>query len=99
MSGHHACLVLRRLISEQFGFDPGRIHMLDASVQLCLENRFDPVVEYLAALKWDGTRRVDAWLITYLGAADTKLNRAIGRRALIMAALPKNNPAAVSSSG
>jgi predicted P-loop ATPase len=44
---------------------------------------FDPIVEYLDALKWDGTSRVDAWLITYLGAADTKLNRAIGRLTLI----------------
>ena len=57
--------------------------MLEACIQLCLENRFDPVVEYLDSLEWDGVSRIDEWLTTYLGAEDTELNRAIGRIALI----------------
>jgi predicted P-loop ATPase len=79
----HACLVLRKMIEEEYEFDPGRERIFDACVQLCLENRFDPVVEYLDALRWDGTERVDKWLTAYLGAADTELNRAIGRIALV----------------
>ena len=79
----HACLVLRRMIEEQYEFDPGREKMFDGAIQLCLEHRFDPIVEYLSRLRWDGFERVDKWLTTYLGAADTKLNRAIGRIALI----------------
>ena len=47
--------------------------------------RFHPVREYLGQLCWDGTARLDAWLITYLGAADTPLNRAFGARWLISA--------------
>ncbi len=54
-----------------------------ACVQLALENRFDPVVDYLNGLKWDGIGRIDAWLTTYCGAVDTELNRAIGRIALV----------------
>jgi predicted P-loop ATPase len=55
----------------------------DACLQLCLENRFDPVVRYLDKLEWDGVERVDEWLTTYLGAIDTPLNRAIGKIALV----------------
>ena len=79
----HACVYLRKMIDEQFGFDPGRNAMHDACVQLCLENRFDPIVDYLNSLEWDGIERIDEWLSTYLGAKDTDLNRAIGRIALI----------------
>jgi predicted P-loop ATPase len=61
----HACVVLRQMI-EEFGFDPGRQHIFDAVVQLCLLNRFDPIVEYLESIQWDGTKRVDTWLTRYL---------------------------------
>ena len=79
----HACLYLRKMIEEEYEFDPGREKMFDACVQLCLERRFDPVVAYLDGLHWDGVNRVDQWLTTYLGAADTELNRTIGRIALV----------------
>jgi hypothetical protein len=79
----HACLFLRRMIDEKYGFDPKATAMLEACIQLCLENRFDPVADYLDSLEWDGVARLDEWLSTYLGVEDTKLNRAIGRIALI----------------
>jgi hypothetical protein len=75
----HACLVLRRIIGDQFDFDPLRAHTFDAAVQLCLQNSFDPIGDYLDGLKWDGRKRVDTWMSDYLGAEDTELNRAISR--------------------
>jgi predicted P-loop ATPase len=50
---------------------------------LCEMTRFDPVLDYLTSLKWDGTQRLNRWLTTYLGADDTPLNRAFGRKFLI----------------
>jgi predicted P-loop ATPase len=79
----HACLVLRKMIEEQYDFDPGREKMFDACIQLCLENRLDPIIDYLEGLQWDGVERVNKWLTTYLGAADTPLNRAIGKIGLV----------------
>jgi Virulence-associated protein E-like domain/Bifunctional DNA primase/polymerase, N-terminal len=79
----NACLALRRIIRERFGFDPGRNHTFDAAVQLCLENAFDPIGDYLDALRWDGVKRIDVWLSKYLGADDTPLNREIGRLVLV----------------
>jgi predicted P-loop ATPase len=40
---------------------------------------FHPVSDYLDGLKWDGKPRLDRWLTTYFGAADTPLHRAFGR--------------------
>jgi hypothetical protein len=78
-----ACLMIRETIHKTFGFDPGKQCILDAVGQLSLRNQFDPICQYLDALKWDGVERLDTWPIKYLGAEDTKLNRAIGRLALI----------------
>jgi len=79
----HACLYLRKMIDQAFEFDPGREKMFDACVQLCLENQFDPVVDYINGLEWDGKKRINKWLTTYLGAHDTALNCAIGIIALV----------------
>ena len=49
-----------------------------------LENRFHPVRDYLFGLKWDGIKRVDCWLTTYLKAdGDEGYLREIGRMFLI----------------
>ena len=49
------------------------------------EHPFHPVRNYLEALNWDGTPRLDTWLATYLGVADSRYVRAIGSRFLISA--------------
>jgi predicted P-loop ATPase len=78
-------VVLRQIIIEKFDFDPGKDHTADAATALCLEQRFDPVLDYLNGLEWDGIERLDEWLSTYLGADNTEFNRAVGRRTLIAA--------------
>ena len=49
------------------------------------EHPFHPVRDYLNALNWDGTPRLDTWLTTYLGVEDSQYVRAIGSRFLISA--------------
>jgi predicted P-loop ATPase len=48
-------------------------------------NPFHPVREYLGALVWDRTSRLDTWLVTYFHAEDSAYIRAIGPRYLISA--------------
>ena len=76
---------LHGLIIDTFGFDPGKGHLMDAVHILCLQRSFHPIREYLSELEWDGAERVDTWLIDYLGAEDTALNRAIGKIVLVAA--------------
>ena len=78
---------MRQFVSEQFGFDPGAINLLDAIKTIAVEHCFDPVVELLdeAQRNWDNKPRLDNWVVTYLGCKDTELNRAIGRKTLVAA--------------
>jgi predicted P-loop ATPase len=55
---------------------------------------FHPVRDYFEALKWDGTPRLDTWLIAYLHADDTEYTRAVGPRWLISAAARIYQPGA-----
>jgi Virulence-associated protein E len=84
--------ILRVKIHKAYGFDSGMQNTYDALVQLCLENEFDPVLDYLNALQWDGVPRLDHWLATYMGANDTELNREFGRLALIAAGRRVRSP-------
>jgi predicted P-loop ATPase len=85
-------LVVRSKIHKAFRFDPGTGNTFDAIMQLCLDNKFDPILDYLDALTWDGTPRLDRWLVTYAGAEDTELNREFGRIALVAAARRARQP-------
>jgi predicted P-loop ATPase len=78
-------LLLREQVLLKWGFDPGKQFMEDALRLECLKNSFDPVREYLDALKWDGKPRIDRWLTTYCHADDTPLHRAYGRKWMVAA--------------
>lgn len=40
----------------------------------------NPLTDYLNALQWDGTRRLDTWLCAYAGVTDTPYTRIAGRK-------------------
>jgi Virulence-associated protein E len=71
---------LRERILRQWGFDPGKEHLFDAVRTECLDHMFDPVRDYLDGLRWDGTARIDRWLMRYCSAKDTPVIRAFGRK-------------------
>lgn len=48
-------------------------------------NSFNPVVDYINSLTWDGVPRLDTLFIDYLGADDTAYNRAVCRKAFTAA--------------
>jgi predicted P-loop ATPase len=90
----NACSILRTAIIAQSSFESSAA-MVEASVRrLCLDNSFDPVLNYLDDLRHDGKPRFDTWLTTYLGAADNAFNRAIGRKVLIAAVRRVRQPGA-----
>lgn len=82
----------RGAILARFGFDPKKENTSDALSSLCWENSFDPIKDYLNALKWDGRPRLNEWLTYYLGADSTALNREFGRKALIAAVRRARSP-------
>jgi hypothetical protein len=88
----HVAVMIRDLIRYRFGFDPNKTNVQDACEALCLAHRFDPVLDYLDGLQWDGQPRLDRWMTTYLGAADSELTRAIARLSLIGAVRRARRP-------
>jgi hypothetical protein len=85
-------LKLGEKILKAFRFEPGVRPTEEAIIQLAMRNAFDPVADYLNSLKWDGKPRLDRWLVTYLGAEDTELNRGFGRIALTAAVRRVRHP-------
>ena len=77
----------RSLINNTYRIDCGDANTLAAIKEIALDNAYDPVLDMLDECqgKWDGVKRLDTWVIDYLGCEDTPLNRAIGRLALIAA--------------
>ena len=53
---------------------------------------YHPVREYLDGLKWDGVPRIERWVIDYLGAEDTQINRVFSSRWMIGAVARIMNP-------
>jgi predicted P-loop ATPase len=87
-----SCRAMRDMIIRRFGFDPGIENVQQAAERACEMHRYDPVLDYLDSLRWDGKPRLDRWLTTHLGAEDTPLNQAIGRKMLIAAVRRGRHP-------
>lgn len=72
-------------IDRTFGFRPTKSYFYDVLTNAALANSFHPIFDYFATLEWDGTPRLDTWLIRYGGAKDTPYVRAISRLTLLAA--------------
>jgi predicted P-loop ATPase len=77
----------RSLINNTYRIDCGDPNTLAAIKEVAWDNAYDPVLDMLndCQSKWDGVKRIDTWVIDYLGCKDTPLNRAIGHLVLIAA--------------
>lgn len=49
------------------------------------KNRYNPIIDYLKSLKWDGQKRIERLFIDLLEADDTELNRAMTRKWMVAA--------------
>lgn len=67
------------LLQRQYGFTPSSALIHEAVAVLADSNRFHPVREWLAGLVWDGTPRLEHWLVDFLGAADGEYVRLISK--------------------
>jgi predicted P-loop ATPase len=80
------------LIERQFRFRATKDYFWTVVTDEARQNAFHPVRNYLAALKWDGVPRLDAWLTTYAGAKDSPYTRAVGRIMLVAAVRRVRHP-------
>jgi len=72
-------------IDQQEHFRPTKDLFFDVVKNLARADAYHPVRDYLAALTWDGTPRLDTWLIESARAEDTPYCRAVSALPLIAA--------------
>ena len=88
----NVALKVRQAVLLKFRFDPSINFTFDALKLMCLDRVFDPVLDYLDRLQWDGVSRLNSWLIDYCGANEIDLNKAIGRKMLVAAVRRVRSP-------
>lgn len=82
---------MRGYMEELLGFDNSS--KLDAAFSaFILDHSQNPVQEYLNALAWDNTPRLDTVFIDYLGADDSSYTRAVTRKAFTAAVARAMDP-------
>jgi predicted P-loop ATPase len=84
--------IIREWIMEQFGFEPKREDVSDVLYALATKNTFNPVVEYLGSLKWDGMPRIDKLFPLYFGSPDGDYEKAVGRKLMLAAVRRMRKP-------
>lgn len=72
-------------IDRRFGFRPAIDYYSIVIMSAARKNSFHPVRDYLNSLTWDGTPRVDTWLVDYAGAANTEYVRKVSGITLLAA--------------
>lgn len=70
---------------QRLGIEIGKAIVADAVFTVAKEKEYHPVRDYLQALKWDGTARLDGWLPSYLRTPDRPYERMVGPKWLISA--------------
>jgi Virulence-associated protein E/RepB DNA-primase from phage plasmid len=78
-----AMVDIRFAVDAACGFLPARDLLADATRFLAMRSRFHPVLRRLDSLAWDGTDRLETWLIRAAGAEDSEYVRAVSKLTLI----------------
>lgn len=86
--------IIREWVMLSFGFEPKREDLSDVLLALATKNTFNPVVDYLDGLTWDGVARIDRLFPSYFGAKDGEYERMVGRKFLIAAVRRMRRPGA-----
>lgn len=74
-----------RMMIEHAGYHPSDKDIRPAVLRACADNRYNPIADYLTGLEWDSARRIDRWMIDYLGSPDAPFVRSVSAKALIAA--------------
>lgn len=56
----------------------GKDMVQDAILKVAKENSMDSALDFITSLRWDGTERLNVWLLNTYGAPDDKYHRSVG---------------------
>jgi len=79
-----AAVSLARMALERRGLETvGKEMVAEAAHAVAQKCAYHPIRDQLNALAWDGTERLDSWLVRHAGAEDSPYVRTVGRKFLI----------------
>lgn len=81
MEDHHVAEFRRIMHGDRF--KAKKPDVKDEMLAEARRHQYDPLVDYLQGLKWDGSPRLDRWMVDYLGAPNTAYSLLIGRKSLL----------------
>jgi putative DNA primase/helicase len=81
MEDHHAAEFRRIMHADEFKAKKPDVY--DEMMAIARRNSFDPLLDYLAGLRWDGVPRLGTWLARYAGAEASEYTAEVGRSFLI----------------
>lgn len=81
----NAIACVRALIVKRYSLEVSLERTHEAVVSIALRTAFNPLQDWLRALVWDETPRVDDWMTKYAGVVDSSYTRAVGRLILTAA--------------
>lgn len=61
------------LLQRQYGFTPSSLLVREAVVTLAEDHQYNPVLDWLRSLKWDGAPRLDDWIEDFMGLDASKV--------------------------
>lgn len=76
---------IRVQMADVLGFEPVMCRYEDAINNVFDSNKYNPTVDYLNSVQWDGKERIETIFIDWLGAEDTPLIREMSSKWLIAA--------------
>ena len=66
-------------LTKLYRFSPSTKLVMEAVETLSRDNTINPPKDWLKSLKWDGNKRVDKWLLDYMGVAFTPYSARVAR--------------------
>lgn len=77
-------LELSLWLSTMYGFTVRSLDTINQAVKLIAgRNAFDPLLDYLEGLAWDGNERIRTWLTDFAGVESSEYSRLVGELFLI----------------
>ena len=87
-----ALIHIKAHLSTNCRFDIGVDKIHEAIIKVAQDNRYHPIKRYLEGLTWDGTPRIENWLMDFGGAPDNPYVKAVSSKILLAAIARIYNP-------
>lgn len=78
----HTLRIVRLFLANKFqgnAYEASEKNVYDALMAVAYSNKFNPVLDYLDGLEWDGQNRLDRLFVNYFACDDSEYTRAVSR--------------------